>query len=196
MARRYRPAPGTREWTTPDAIRYRLGADIFPFKDQWVRGYRSAIFAAARRFDLPPELLAGVAYNEAGGDPSWIDGAAYALRQGDRADRTSFGNMSIQVRTAFEALGYESAGPWQRRAMIASLSDPATSIFIAARVLANLRDREFRGIRARQLTREQIEVIGARYNRGPAAPRSRLDLDYGRDITKRWRHLRRLITGR
>jgi hypothetical protein len=76
------------------------------------------------------------------------------------------------------------------------LTDPATSIFIAARVLSNLREREFRGIPGRRLTREQIEVLGARYNRGPSIPRRRLNLDYGQDITKRWRHLNNLLSGR
>src|SRR5687767_1055297 len=93
-------------------------------------------------------------------------------------------------------LRYESAGRWQRRAIIASLENPVTSIFIAARLLADLRNSEFGSIPGDRLTREQIEVLGARYNRGPSTPRERLDLDYGRDITKRWRYLRNLLSGR
>lgn len=120
-----------------DAARYLAGKDIFPFKDQWVRGYRAAIIAAANRWDIPPALLAGVAYNEVGGDPAWADGAAFELRKvianGKPADRTSFGDVSIQLRRAAQSLGYgDNPTPAQIAAVRASLQNPVQNLFIVA----------------------------------------------------------------
>ncbi len=106
-----------KEWTTVDILRWKapkVGDPnyIHEFKSQWVRGYREVIKAAARQFDLPELLVGGVAYAEVGGDPLWIDDVAYAVRSFDhladpvlepltitgQPERTSFGNVSTQVR--------------------------------------------------------------------------------------------------
>jgi hypothetical protein len=42
-ATKYPPDAGTKHWRFIDAVGYKLGKDIFPFKDQWVKGYRNAI---------------------------------------------------------------------------------------------------------------------------------------------------------
>jgi hypothetical protein len=218
IAEKYRPREGTREWTDADAVGYAAGRDIFPFKDQWVRGHRDAILAAARQYDLPPALLAGVAYHEVGGDPPSIDRVIYGIRDNAvikrakvspagkllpgsvkrPADRTSFGSVTMQVRTAAEAFGYKEPGPWQKKAIISSLQDPSMNIFIAAKHLSDLRNRDFRGTAAPAMTREQIEVIATRFNKGSGRSVSEIkkDLDYGKDITKRWGHLNALLTAR
>jgi soluble lytic murein transglycosylase-like protein len=138
-----------------DLVGWQLGREnIFSFKNQWVHGNRSAINAAAKRFDLPPGLVAGVAYNEVGGDPQSIDSLAYALRGDSTRDRTSFGDLSVQVRRAAEALGYDPSNdlsPSQRRMLIESLKDPTQNIFIAAKHLADLRDKDFKGVRGADL---------------------------------------------
>jgi hypothetical protein len=67
------PEESVGQWNSARAAGYALGQNIFPFKDQWVKGYRDAIVAAADRYDLPPELLAGVAHIEVGGDPLFVD---------------------------------------------------------------------------------------------------------------------------
>jgi len=208
LAKNYPPAPGTKQWDTFDSAGYAVGKNIFPFKDQWVAGYRDAIRAAAARYDLPPELVAGTAYNEVGGDPLWIDNAAYEARKDlpfmskimpktfkDPA-KTSFGNVSVQVSTAADALGYKgSLTDEQRDRIVTSLEDPVQNIFIAAKYLSDLRDRDFKGVSAPQLTMDQIEVIGKRYNAGagPSIEKIRANLDYGKTITKRWDHLAELL---
>jgi hypothetical protein len=187
------PEAGTREWTDGEILRWRLEGDdaLFDFKDQWVRGYRDAIVAAADRFDLPPELVAGVAHIEVGGDPLWLDSAAYALRPSDKRDLTSFGDVSIQVRRASESLGY---GPSrnltsdQRTSLIGLLTNPSANIFVAAKHLSDLRDLDFRGVSASNLTGDQIQVIATRYNRGSEISISavRANMSYGDTILRWW----------
>lgn len=192
------------EWDLKDFAQWQLlGQDLFRFKDQWVRGYKDAINAAAARFDIPPVLLAGVVYNEVGGDPPIFDNVAYTIRGAfpsatrDR-DLTSFGNASIQVRRAAEALGYENSNNLtasQRRSLIDSLEDPVASIFIAAKHLSDLRDFQFKGVHGNQLSRRHIEILGARYNHGPEIPLELLikNTRYGKDISKRLDHLENLL---
>jgi hypothetical protein len=195
----YRPDPNTKEWTVPDLVAWKLGREnIFSFKNQWVHGNRNAINAAAKRFDLPAGLVAGVAFNEVGGDPQFIDSLAYAWRGDHTRDRTSFGNVSIQVRRAAEALGYDLSNdlsPTQRRVLVDSLKDSTQNIFISAKHLADLRDRDFRGVRGTDLTKRQLEIIGARYNSGPDLPIGEIlkNTSYGKNIVKRWDLLQRLI---
>jgi hypothetical protein len=190
---------GTNEWTSDDLVRWKLGREnIFDFKKQWVRGYRDAINAAAKRFDLPPELVAGVAFNEVGGDPLEIDNLAYSLRSGPSRDKTSFGNVSIQVRRAAEALGYDlryDLTESQRRMIITSLEQPQINIFVAAKHLSDLRDMDFKNIAASQMTKQQAEIIATRYNRGPDLTVSQIqqNLSYGRALTKRWGVLKSLL---
>lgn len=143
---------------------------IHEFKSQWVHGYREVIRAAARRFNIPDLLVAGVAYSEVGGDPLWIDNIAYTVRSVDhlgdpviepmtvtkKPELTSFGNVSTQVRRAAEALGYGSdkLSNEQRGLIVSSLENPRENLFIAAKHLADLRDIDFRGKDAVSMTRD------------------------------------------
>jgi hypothetical protein len=209
-APRYPAAPGTKEWSTALAVKWRLGLlNIDEFKAQWIRGYRNAIKAAAARFDLPPELIAGVAYLEVGGDVKAEDDVAFSLRSEEGRnlrglrrlnrprDLTSFGNVSLQVRRAAQALGYDSGHLTgsQQRSIIAALESPQTNIFIAAKHLSELRDLDFRGVSGDRLTQTQIEVIATRFNRGPDLSLEQIlaNLDYGQDVLKRWAVLEWLI---
>ena len=58
---------------------------LYKFKDQWVYGYRHIIKAAAEKYDIPAELLAGVVWVEVGGDPPWFDPAARFVRKATTA---------------------------------------------------------------------------------------------------------------
>lgn len=198
LAAKYPPKPGTNEWTAEDLLRLLSDEATFDFKRQWVHGYRDAINAAADRFDLPRELVAGVAFIEVGGDPLPIDDIAYGLRKTTSRDRTSIGNMSVQVRRAIRSLGYDTSSdlsPSQRRMIITSLKNPQTSIFVAAKHLSDLRNRDYEGVSALHLNKNQIEVIATRFNFGPDLSSADIQksLGYGRYITKRWSELGKLI---
>lgn len=201
--RNFKPDPGVHEWNSMDAAGYAAGKDIFPFKDQWVRGYRTAIIAAANKWNIPPALLAGVAYNEVGGDPAWVDDVMFETRKvvpiDKPAERTSFGDVSIQLRRAAQTLGYgDNPTPAQMAAIRASLGNPVQNLFIVAKHLSDLRDFDFRDVPASKLTPEQIEITGARYNRGPDVPLATIKqhLSYGKHITMRWKKFDHLLNDR
>ena len=201
-------ANGTKEWTTKDIVLWKapvIGKEsyLFDFKSQWVTGYKDVINDAAKRYDVPPVLLAGVCFTEVAGDPLWIDEVAYQVRKFDhladpvlepltiteKPEKTSFGNVSMQVRRAAETVGlkYSDVEPQQERDLINMLKNPKENIFLAARHLAQLRNIDFKGIAADKLTMEQIEIIATRYNRGPdlSVEKIKENLSYGKSISKR-----------
>lgn len=182
------------EWSLGDIFDWKvMGGDIFQFKDQWVKGYEEVIKIASEKYNLPEYLVAGVAHAEVGGDPLWIDDLAYAKRNlidnGKSADKTSFGNVSMQVRVAAETLGYnlEHITEAQKNHIINSLKDPVQNIILAAKHLGDLRDIDFEGRGMDELSVEQIKVIATRYNRGPHLSQQEIrnDMQYGEAITNR-----------
>ncbi|MBA4493749.1 transglycosylase SLT domain-containing protein [Paenactinomyces guangxiensis] len=166
----------SESWTFWDAVWTKtFGGDDYmhEYKSDWVKANKVVILEAAKKYDIPPELLAGVAYIEVGGSPLAEDDVAFMCRSmficSGNKDKTSFGYMSIQVETAAKALGYDYSklSNNQRAEIIDSLKDPKQSIFIAAKVLSDWRDHDFPGVKGSELTVEQIEMLGARYNAGP-----------------------------
>jgi RHS repeat-associated protein len=171
------------------------------FKERFVYERREVIKAAAAKFDIPEQLLAGVAYTEIGGkDP--IKPAVHWARTyvpfTEDPDKTSLGQFAVQVRRAAESLGYDpkNLSSGQRDAIVDSLKDPVQAVFIAAKHLSDLRDVDFKGKTAKQLTLSDVEVIGARYNQGPEKKIEDVkhDLSYGKSITKRYERLDWLLS--
>ena len=174
---------------------------LHQFKSHFVHTLRATIKAAAAQFDLPEVLVAGVAYNEVGGkDP--IKSSVYQMRKvlpfTESPLKTSLGPLAIQVRRAAEALGHDPSRMSSdvEAAIIESLNEPRTAIFIAAKHLSDLRDIDFRNKGARDLSWDDILVIGARYNQGPDKPLSEIkkDLSYGKTIRRRAVQLEQLLT--
>jgi hypothetical protein len=93
------------------------------FKDTWVYHNRAHILSAAKRYGYQPELLAGVFWNEGGGDPDSIDWPTFDSRRMVRAftrnpskslgmlsvhpSKTSIAPGSIQLRRAADVLGLD-----------------------------------------------------------------------------------------
>lgn len=146
--------------------------------DEGRRSYISAnsalIKAAAQDAGLPPEMLAGIAWEEVEGDPAVVDDGAYEARKlipgiGD-PDKTSMGPWSIQVRRAAEVLGYDphNLTDQQRDQVVGALKDPSTNIFIASEYLAQLKaESSFADVPPEQMTRAQMQELAVRYNGGP-----------------------------
>jgi hypothetical protein len=167
----------------------------------WVRVNREVITAAAEKYGLPPDLLAGIAWKEAPGKGQIWDDMASGIRRlaeepwspvipenlpgplkGDQ-DATSYGAMAVQTRRAAEVLGYdpEHLTDGQREQIVASLKDPNQNIFIAAAYLKSLKDDSSAAYTAfDELTPEQYQELAARYNGGPYW-RSEAAQVYGRD---------------
>ncbi|UUO04948.1 peptidoglycan-binding protein [Blastopirellula sp. J2-11] len=188
ISNKYSPAPGTEEWTTLDLVKWRtpvLGDEklIFDFKKQWCVGYVETIRAAAKKYNLPPLLVAGVAYNEVGGDPLWADDAGYEARKNEagrwilrqmgkseKADRTSFGNVSIQLRRAAETLGISPATitEEQERDLINLLKNNQANIFVAAKHLQVLAEIALQGTPPSEtMSQEDINLVAALYTSLP-----------------------------
>lgn len=161
---------------------------------------RDPITDSASMFDVPPELVAGVEYNEFGGADA-VKPSVYSVRSmisQEWGDRTSLGPAAMQVRRAAETLGYDPANltDEQRSAIVASLQDPAQATYIVAAHLRQLIDVDNPGIAANQLTRQDLIRAGARYNYGPERPLALLDRDlsYGVAIANRWDKLTYYLT--
>ncbi|MFD5619207.1 hypothetical protein [Streptomyces yangpuensis] len=132
------------------------------------------IKAAATESGLPPEMIAGIAWQEVQGDPAVVDDVAFEVRKivpgSEDPDRTSMGPLSVQVRRAAEVLGYDPhhLTELQREVVVDALRDPAKNIFIASEYLAQLKaESGFADVRPEEMTREQMRELAARYNGGP-----------------------------
>ncbi|WP_246097905.1 hypothetical protein [Streptomyces botrytidirepellens] len=155
---------------------------------EWISANKDIINAAAKHSGLTPELVAGIAWQEVGGQPGPADDITDSVREtaeqdwfpvtpenlpdrlGGDKDETSFGPIAIQVRRGAEVLGYgpENLTGSQRDQIEAALQDPGQNIFIASEYLAMLKaESDFADVPADQMTPEQRQELGARYNGGP-----------------------------
>ena len=184
------------KWTMGDIAKWKTtGGEKFIHQEKlgFIKNYKDVILDAAEKYDIPPILLAGVAYIEYGGAPMWIDDAANSVRSFDwsgpewvdkhltitkNPDLTSFGNMSIQVRRALEMLGYD-ASTSKRDDVIDSLKDPIQNIYLAASHLNILRNIDFKGKSKNDLTENEIKIIASRYNLGPDIALNSIVPEYG-----------------
>lgn len=178
---------------------------IQAFKDNWVRHNKTTILAAAARYNIPPLLLAGVCWIEVGGDPNFIDGVAFEVRSFDWSGppwvdrnltitrhpaKTSFGSVSIQLRTAAETLGLNPAemSDDQLRELSACLERDVYNIDVVARHLRQLIEHDKLQGSLPELSMEQVRIVGARYNRGVGLSMEELmkNTSYGDFIVKFW----------
>ncbi|MFD9223531.1 hypothetical protein ACFWDI_26835 [Streptomyces sp. NPDC060064] len=141
---------------------------------EYISGNKELIKAAAADSGLPPEMVAGIAWQEVQGDPGVLDDLAYEGRKilpgSEDPDRTSMGPMAIQVRRAAEVLGYDphNLTDTQRSVIVDAVKDPAKNIFIASEYLAQLKaESGFADVPPEQMTRAQMQELAARYNGGP-----------------------------
>jgi hypothetical protein len=167
------------EWTNTSVILWKSGViNINQFKNQWVCGYRDVINTAALKFHIPAKLLAAIAWREVGGAPPIFDiGAIYArqnrLYDGRSADETSLGDLSVQIRTAARALGYDESNltEKQRKYLIQTLINPKTNIYIAAKYLSDLRSGylplkdDYQSI-----SEDEMKALAGAYNFGAVFP--------------------------
>jgi hypothetical protein len=155
---------------------------------EWIEANRQQIQDAAKYTGLPPDMIAGIAWQEVQGDPGWADDIAQNYRQNQdeagpvmrwvadkvglsgEADETSMGPMSIQLRRSAEVLGYDPQNMTQTQwdEVEAATQDPGTNIYIASEYLAQLKaESEFADVPADEMTPAQYQELAARYNGGP-----------------------------
>ncbi|WP_455361614.1 hypothetical protein [Streptomyces sp. SYSU K21746] len=153
---------------------YWLPSNSDESRREYISANKGLIVAAAHDSGLPPEMVAGIAWQEVEGDPGFVDDVAFEVRKvnpwGEEPDRTSMGPLSIQVRRAAEVLGYDpyNLTEDQRSAVVDAVRDPGTNIFIASEYLAQLKaESGFADVPPEQMTRAQMQELAARYNGGP-----------------------------
>ena len=185
---------------------------IQKFKDGWVAHNRAAIRVAARDQGFPPELLAGVCWIEVAGDPSGIDRLAFEVRAFDWSGpdwidrnmtltntpaKTSFGAVSMQLRTAAHTLGLDPAklSGEQLRGLSTCLENDAFNISVVARHLRQIIDKDKLQTAKPALNMDAVRVAGARYNRGMGLSLEsiRKNTSYGNFIVKFWPRLSSLL---
>ncbi|MER5846858.1 hypothetical protein ABT126_07255 [Streptomyces sp. NPDC002012] len=159
-------------------------------KKEWIAANKEIIQAAAKNSGLPPDMVAGIAWQEIAGQPGYADDVVDTIREqadapwglspispenlpgrlGGSPDETSFGPIAIQVRRGAEVLGYDpdNLTEHQRAVVEESLQDPGQNIFIASEYLAQLKaESEFANVPAEEMTSAQYQELAARYNGGP-----------------------------
>lgn len=176
----------------PNGQGLRLHNLFFDFSDDGCRDFiahnKEIITAAAKESGLPPDMLAGIAWQEVGGKPYILDDITETLRRaadgtwspitpqnlpgpmGGSPDSTSYGPMAIQIRRAAEVLGYDPSTLTNEQTdeIRSALKDPAQNIFIAAKYLENLKaESGFAQVPAEEMTSAQYQELAARYNGGP-----------------------------
>jgi hypothetical protein len=201
--------PADFSWGYWDVVEWKvlpkwLGGDpdrLRNYKDAWVRGHRDRIIELSEQYNLPPELLGGVAWIEAGGKPysSKID--VYEVRKFDHSgdpvlqrftitkqpELTSMGPVAIQLRRAAEAIGIEfkDLSEHDKARLVACLQNADSDLAIVARHLWQLKQIDFPNQAA--LGPYEIRIVGARYNRGPDLTLQQIlrDTSYGDFIVKK-----------
>lgn len=194
-----------KDWSAGDALERMapswLAGDpnkLRDYKDQWIRDHATAIRIAARTQGLPPDVLAAVAWIEAGGDPTIQDDFTHAIRSFDhladpllepltvtkKPEYTSFGDVQIQIRRAAEVLGMEPPlSSADRDKIISLLKNDQKNLSIVAQHLRQLADIDSKGL---PLDDDRIKILGARYNRGSELPLSDIlkNTSYGESMLR------------
>lgn len=182
------------------------------FKDAWVEHNKAFIKTAATQYKMPPELLAGVCWIEVGGDPNFIDRVAFEVRSFDWSGppwvdrnltitnspiKTSFGSVSIQLRTAAQTMGLNPSemSTTQFRSLATCLQKDIFNINVVARHLRQLIDRDGLQKNPPLLTMDQVKIVGARYNRGIGLSLDDIkkNVSYGNFIVKFWSRFTTLL---
>jgi len=180
---------GNFDWGYSDVLVWKvlpkwLGGDpdlLRNYKDSWVRTHRALIKKLSAQYNLPPELLAGVAWIEVGGKPYSSKLILYRFRQFDhlgdpllepltitkKPGLTSTGAVAIQLRRAAEAMGvkFETLSDADKNRLVDCLQVDENDLVIVARHLSQLKQIDFPN--QTKIGLYEIRIIGARYNRGP-----------------------------
>lgn len=173
------------EWTNGDAVIYffdkyllKSSQKIEEHKKKYVVALSEALKDLEWNYDIPAIMLAGVAYMEFGGDPPIKDYGALALRKVTNifgpSNQTSFGNISMQLRRAAEALDYYGKLDYDlEKELIDVLNNDKTAIILVARHLVDLKNIDFPDKKGTDLTHEEMAVVVGRYNVGPDVSKER-----------------------
>jgi hypothetical protein len=156
--------------------------------------------------------LSRIAWVEAAGDPSSIDMLAFNVRAFDwsgpnivdknltvakRPSMTSFGSVSVQLRTAAKTMGLDvtSMSTSDLRKLATCLEKDIFNIQLAAKPVREIIDHDKLQKFPPFLTMDDVRVIGARYNRGLGVTLEQIkqNTSYGDFLVRQWGRFSRLV---
>ena len=143
------------------------------YKDAYVQYNRDKIIKYAYAAGIRPELLGGVAWIESGGMPENYKFQIYETKRmigllDMPENKTSFGSMGIQIRTAAITLGLDPSELTTRNQLelATCLMEDDFTFQIAATYLRDLVLFDYPSSATLYMTNEQYIMAGIRYNRG------------------------------
>ncbi len=203
-----------------DAETYSGNEYLLLYKDSYVRYHKNKIIQAAHDAGIPATLLAGVAWEEAGGKPDrlkangvlqWRQFLDFFKNNNEYSNRTSVGVIAMQIRVVAETLGIDPRAltTTQQLQISRCLENDDFNIKIAALHLRDLIKYDYPDANTGLLSVEQIILVGSRYNRGKDRSKSdfikainlspsdqrRVYISYGLAIMKRSSRIEALLRG-
>jgi len=176
-------------WGSIDAIKYKIGDSPGPtsslalYKDDWVKAHKTTIEVLSRRHDMPPQVLGGITWVEAGGSPPIEDWAAYTGRntyenwfKDSRVsdwfpssfkvppERTTFGEVQINLENAANVLGLDAKNDIDIERLKQILDNPQMNLAIVSQHVDNLLTNEYGKIMIEDFKDEHIIYAGMAYN--------------------------------
>ncbi|MBU2713707.1 PAAR domain-containing protein [Zooshikella harenae] len=214
------------DWDTFDYLGYAfvkvarkvgLGGDpsqshLAQFKNTWVRENKTGIILSARRYNIKPEIIAGIAWTEVGGDSGLLNIAAHEVRSAVDAfeitkssDKTSFGDVEIQIRRVPETVGITRKLEYCERVQVINLlKNEQVNIAVVTKYLADMLIQIYPGYTKDSFDDYKIMLSGYLYNMGYPHKLLGADKDlniitqknisfYGHDLLKKIDAMRELI---
>ncbi|EPM2892795.1 hypothetical protein ACVCH5_001124 [Escherichia coli] len=177
------PQTKFRKWDEMDVLLWKLGKNdsrrrsgvyyLNAYKDAYVQYNRDKIIKHAYAAGIRPELLGGVAWIESGGMPENYKFQIYETKRmigllDMPENKTSFGSMGIQIRTAAITLGLDPSELTTRNQLelATCLMEDDFTFQIAATHLRDLALFDYPSSATLYMTNEQYIMVGIRYNRG------------------------------
>lgn len=149
---------------------------LYLYKDAYVKYHKALIIKYAKEAGIPPLLLAGVAWQEAGGKPDRLKPFVLTFRQAvdyfkdtnGYSNSVSVGIIAIQIRAAAETLRLDPKKLTREMQVQLSqcLQRDDFNIKIVALHLRDLILFDYPYADTESLNQEQIILAGSRYNRG------------------------------
>ena len=141
---------------------------------------KQTIIEFSASFNLPPEVLAGIAWTEAGGDPEFIDpimhDARSLLNPIGLADKppelTSVGDVQIQVRHVAKFLGLDAdkLSHGDRVGLIKFVENERNNLYIVARYISHSLKQIYPNYTINDIGDNEIVMIEYMYNMGYPHP--------------------------
>lgn len=170
------------KWSIPDLITWKttfLGQFYLEYyKDGYIVFHKEKIKSSAAKYGIPANLLASVAWIEAGGKPDWVKtDIVLPIRMTyynrffpitKPPETTSVGIIAMQIRVVAETIGINPNELTQEKIfqIVSCMQKDAYNIDIVAKHLKNLILFDYPNANTSNLTDEQFIVAGSRYNRG------------------------------